>query len=282
MKNSLSPAGAHGRWSLVAGLALLTLQAAQSAPVDFKREVEPIFVKRCSECHGPDSQKGKLRLDVKSAALKGGKSGKPLLTPGKSAESELIARVTAADQDDVMPAKGERLTGEQIATLRRWIDEGASWPEQDVRSHWSFVKRSRPALPNVRDKEWVRSDIDRFILARLEKEVMAPSPEANRVALIRRLCLDLTGLPPRVEEVDAFVRDSSSGAYEKLVDRLLDSPHYGEQAAHWWLDLARYADSNGYQVDLARSIWPYRDWIIRAFNRNMPFDQFTVEQLAGD
>ena len=256
--------------------------AAQAVPVDFKHDIEPIFVKRCSECHGPDAQKGRLRLDVKTQALKGGKSGKPLLVAGKSAESELIARVTTTDPDDVMPAKGESLTDDQVALLKRWIDEGASWPEQDARAHWSFVGPVRPVLPDVRHRKWVRNEIDRFILARLEKERLTPSAEADRATLIRRLSLDLTGLPPTPEDVDAFAGDKRPDAYERLVDRTLKSPHYGEQMAHWWLDLARYADSNGYQVDLARSMWPYRDWVIDAFNRDMPFDQFSIEQLAGD
>jgi mono/diheme cytochrome c family protein len=270
------------RLSLAVALILLPLSKARSAPVDFRRDIEPIFVKRCSECHGPEMQKGKLRLDKKELALKGGKSGQPLLIAGKSGESELIARVTASDPDDVMPAKGERLTAEQIAVLKRWIDEGAVWPDQDPRSHWSFVKPVRPPLPAVQHPDWVRNEIDRFILARLEKEGLMPSPEADRTILIRRVTLDLTGLPPTPAEVDNFTRDSRSDAYEQLVNRLLQSPHYGEHVARWWLDLARYADSNGYQVDLARSIWPYRDWVIDAFNANMPFDQFTVEQLAGD
>jgi hypothetical protein len=255
---------------------------ALGAPIDFRRDIEPIFVKRCSECHGPDLQKAKLRLDRKAEALKGGKSGKPLLIPGRSAESELIARVTATDPDDVMPAKGERLTPDQIDLLKRWIDEGAIWPDENLRAHWSFVKPIRPPLPAVQQPTWVRNEIDRFILARIEKEGLNPSPEADRVTLLRRLSLDLTGLPPSPLEVDAFLRDTRPDAYDRLVDRLLASPHYGEQVGRWWLDLARYADSNGYQVDLARSIWPYRDWVINAFNDNMPFDEFTVEQLAGD
>jgi mono/diheme cytochrome c family protein len=254
--------------------------AAADTRVDFFHEVQPIFIKRCYECHGPDKQKSDLRLDRKADAFKGGKSGKLVLVPGKSAESELIARVTAADPDDAMPSKGERLTDAQIQVLRRWIDEGANWPEEQ--KHWAFIKPVRPALPMVQKDGWARNPIDRFILARLEQDKLAPSPEADRNVLIRRLSLDLTGLPPTLEEVDAFLKDGSEQAYEKVVDRLLASPHYGEQVARWWLDLARYADSNGYQVDLTRSMWPYRDWLIRAFNRNLPFDQFTIEQLAGD
>lgn len=254
--------------------------AGEQTKVDFARDIQPIFTKRCFECHGPDTQKSKLRLDRKADALRGGKSGKPLFVPGKSSESELIARVTSQDPDEVMPAKGERLTADQIAALRAWIDHGGMWP--DEKKHWAFIKPTRPELPVVKNKAWPRNEIDRFILARLEREKLSPSPEAERATLIRRLTLDLTGLPPTLEEVDAFLEDRSAQAYERVVDRLLASPHYGEQLGRWWLDLARYADSNGYQVDLARSMWPYRDWVINAFNRTMPFDQFTIEQVAGD
>jgi mono/diheme cytochrome c family protein len=254
--------------------------AASPPKVDFARDIQPIFIKRCYECHGPDKQRHGLRLDRKDDALRGGKSGKPLLLPGKSAESELIARVTSQDPDEVMPNKGEPLTADQIGLLRAWVDQGGIWP--DEKKHWAFLKLIRPQLPRVKNAAWPRNEIDRFILARLEQEKLSPSAEADRATLIRRLSLDLTGLPPAIEQVDAFLNDRSAQAYEKLVDRLLASPHCGEQLARGWLDLARYADSNGYQVDLARSMWPYREWVIAAFNRNMPFDQFTIEQLAGD
>ena len=254
--------------------------AADPTKVDFARDIQPIFIKRCYECHGPDKQKNDLRLDRKHDALRGGKSGKPVFVAGKSAESQIIERVTSQDPDEVMPSKGERLTAEQIGLLRAWIDQGAVWP--DEKKHWAFIKPVRPELPAVKNQRWPRNEIDNFILARLEQEKLSPSPEADRATLIRRLSLDLTGLPPTIEEVDAFLNDRSSQAYEKVVDRLLASNHYGEHLARGWLDLARYADSNGYQVDLARSMWPYREWVINAFNRNMPFDQFTIEQLAGD
>ena len=280
--NLLNRWAAWWRVGFCVAAALFPLATVLSATVEFRRDIEPIFVKRCSECHGPDVQKGKLRLDDKALALKGGSSGEPLLIPGKSAESELMIRVTAEDPDDVMPAKGDRLDPEQIELLRRWIDEGATWPDTDARDHWSFIKPTRPELPRVQQASWVRTDIDRFILAKLEQEGLAPSPEADRATLVRRLALDLTGLPPQPSEVDAFLRDSRPDAYERLVERLFNSPHYGEHIARWWFDLARYADSNGYQVDLARSIWPYRDWVIDAFNENKPFDVFSVEQLAGD
>jgi len=254
--------------------------AADQAKVDFAREVQPIFIKRCYECHGPDKQRSNLRLDHKADAARGGKSGEPTWIPGDSAKSHIIQRVTSTDSDEQMPPKGERLTAEQIKALRKWIDQGADWPEE--KKHWAFIKPERPPMPAVKDKRWVRNEIDHFILAGLEQEKLSPAPEADRATLIRRLSLDLTGLPPTGEEVDAFLKNRSSDAYEKLVDRLLASSHYGEHVGRAWLDLARYADSNGYQVDLARSMWPYRQWVINAFNRNMPFDQFTIEQLAGD
>jgi mono/diheme cytochrome c family protein len=261
--------------------AQLTPGAGLAANVDFRRDVEPIFVKRCSECHGPDQQKGKLRLDARADAVRGGKSG-PALVPGKSAASEIMRRVRSTDPEEVMPAKGERLTEEQVAILERWIDAGAVWPEADARAHWAFNPPRRPMPPAVKQRKWLRNDIDAFILARLEHEGLSANAEAERAVLLRRLYLDLVGLPPTPAEVDAFVRDAHRDAYERVVDRLLASKHYGEHIGRWWLDLARYADSNGYQVDLARSIWPYRDWVIEAFNRNQPFDRFTIEQLAGD
>ncbi len=270
---------------LLAGVAAVftaTATVAAEAASDFARDVEPILIKRCSECHGPDKQKAKLRLDSRAAAIQAGKSGHPALVPGRPEESEIMKRVVSTDPDELMPPKGDRLTEAEVAGLRRWIAEGAKWPEFDPRKHWSFVKPTRPPAPKVSNERWVRNEMDRFILARLDKEGLSPRPEADRHTLIRRVYLDLTGLPPSWEEVRAFVEDKSPDAYEKLVDRLLASPHYGEHMARGWLDLARYADSNGYQVDLARSIWPYRDWVINAFNHNKPFDQFTVEQLAGD
>lgn len=253
--------------------------AAETKPVDFAREIQPILVKRCSECHGPDKQKNNLRLDRKADALRGGKSGQPAIVAGSSAGSELFKRVTTQDPDDLMPPKGDPLRAEQIGLLKAWIDQGAVWPEE--KQHWAFIKPVRPAVPDT-GGAWARNEIDRFILARLGKENLSPSPEADRATLLRRLSLDLTGLPPTLAELDAFLADRDPNAYEKAVDRLLASPHFGEHFARGWLDLARYADSNGYQVDLARSMWPYREWVIKAFNRNLPFDQFTIEQLAGD
>jgi mono/diheme cytochrome c family protein len=283
------PVGAARVSAHPTGLTILLVAAfsaatgAALAAADFAKEVEPILIKRCSECHGPDKQKGELRLDSKGAAVKPAKSGKFALVPGKPTESELLKRVVAEDPDEVMPPKGPRLTPAEVEGLRRWIAEGAVWPEANPLSHWAFQPIRRPAPPEVHSPGAViRNDIDRFILARLEKEGLAQSPEADRATLIRRVSLDLTGLPPTWAEVEAFVHDASPDAYEKVVDRLLASSHFGENMARGWLDLARYADSNGYQVDLARSIWPYRDWVIRAFNDNKRFDAFTIEQLAGD
>ena len=276
-----------GRQIYLAGVfglagALMGQRGMGAAParVDFARDVQPIFIKRCYECHGPDKQKSGLRLDRNPDAARGGKSEKPFWVAGKSAESQIIERVTLVEADDRMPPKGERLTAEQVRVLRAWIDQGAVWP--DEKKHWAFSKPVQPALPPVKNKRWPRNEIDHFILARLEREKLTPSPEVDRPTLIRRLSLDLTGLPPTIAEVETFRNDRNPDAYEKLVDRLLASPHYGEHLARGWLDLARYADSNGYQVDLARSMWPYREWVINAFNQNLPFDQFSIEQIAGD
>ncbi len=259
------------------------LPPAAAVKVDFSRDIEPIFANRCYECHGEKKSKSSFRLDDKTRAFQGGDSGKPFLIPGKSSQSQIILRVAGlVNADEVMPATGERLTAQQIGLLEAWIDQGASWPDSLKPPHWAYVKPVRPALPKVRHSGWPRNAIDNFILARLEKEKLTPSEEADRVTLIRRLSLDLTGLPPSVEEVDAFVADKSEDAYGQLVDRLLASPHFGERWARVWLDLARYADSHGYEKDPPRSMWPYRDWVINAFNRNMPFDQFTIEQIAGD
>jgi hypothetical protein len=200
----------------------------------------------------------------------------------------LIVRVATAEPDLVMPPKGDRLTAEQIGLLRAWIDQGATWPDHlaspatEKATHWAFLPPSRPAEPPVKEVSWARNSIDRFILARLEKEGLKPSPEADKITLIRRLSLDLTGLPPTIEEVDRFVADPATDAYEMLVERLLASPHYGERWGRHWLDAARYADSDGYEKDKARYIWFYRDWVVNAFNRDLPYDQFIIEQLAGD
>jgi mono/diheme cytochrome c family protein len=264
---------------------------ATALAADFTRDVKPVLDKHCVKCHGPDQQRAGLRLDSARGAGAGGNSG-PALVPGQAARSLLVKAVTCADADgDVkpMPPKGPRLTPAEVAVLRAWIDAGAKVPAGEAQlfgrtksSHWAFQPVVRPAEPAVRNPAWARNGIDRFILTRLEKDGVAPSPEADRVTLIRRLHLDLTGIPPTPAEVDAFLADRSPGAYERLVDRLLASPHYGERWGRHWLDQARYADSNGYSIDSARSIWKYRDWVIGALNADRPFDRFTVEQLAGD
>jgi hypothetical protein len=264
------------------------LPPAASRKVDFVKDIQPILAKSCYECHGEKKQEAMLRWDAKAIALKGSEHG-PVIVPGKSAQSVMIHLVAGLKgEDKLMPQKGERLTEVQIGLLRAWIDQGADWPEsasvkvEDKRQHWAFKAPVRPPVPKAKNAPWVRNAIDNFVLARLEKEGLKPSPEADRVTLSRRLSLDLIGLPPAPTEVDEFVRDNSPHAYDNFVERLLASPHYGERWGRQWLDSARYADSNGYEKDAARSIWPYRDWVIQAFNRDLPFDAFTREQLAGD
>ncbi len=249
-------------------------------PVDFNREIRPILSNKCAVCHGPDEaeRQADLRLDRAADAF-ADRGGYAAIVPGDPDASELIYRVESEDALDVMPPKGsgEPVTEEEAALLRRWVEQGAEYAE-----HWSYVVPERPELPEVSHADWPSNGIDRFILARLEGEGLSPSPEADRAALIRRVSLDLTGLPPTPKEVDAFLADASTDAYETLVDRLLASLSFGEHQARLWLDLARYADSAGYADDPGRTIWAYRDWVIEAFNRNLSFDQFTIEQLAGD
>ncbi|MCS6776897.1 MAG: PSD1 and planctomycete cytochrome C domain-containing protein [Chloroherpetonaceae bacterium] len=250
--------------------------------VDFAQDILPIFRANCFSCHGDAQQQGGLRLDARSFLLRGGVSG-PALFPGKSAKSLLLTRLTGQDGRPRMPLGFAPLSEKQIALIRRWIDQGASWSEGTTpRKHWAYIPPVRPPIPRVRNASWVRNPIDAFILARLEKEGLQPSPEADRITLIRRVTLDLIGLPPTPQEVDAFLADRSPSAYEKVVDRLLASPHYGERMALPWLDAARYADSNGFQQDGDTHQYIWRDWVVRALNANMPFDQFTIEQLAGD
>jgi mono/diheme cytochrome c family protein len=276
---------ARHSWITVVCLAAPALSAER---VDYTRDVKPIFAANCTSCHGPTKQKADLRLDLYAAIKHGGQSG-PAIVAQKSGESRLIQAVMGSNSEvSKMPPKGQ-LSAEQVAILKRWIDEGAKGPDKEeaasgavASTHWSFQPVKRPALPATKNSVWPRNAIDHFILARLEKEGIAPSAEADKVTLIRRLSLDLTGLPPTPAQVDEFLRDVKPQAYERLVDRLLDSPHYGEQQARYWLDAARYADSNGFTIDAPRSIWKYRDWVINAFNNNLPFDQFTIQQLAGD
>ena len=285
---------------LIAGFGLLTLlfsaagqtQAAELPPpaereVDFTADIQPLFAARCLSCHGADKHEGGLRLHRKADALAGGDRG-AIFQPGNSAESRIVQLVSGEGVDGVtMPPEGDSLTHEQIGLLRAWIDQGAAWPDDAAErvssDHWSFQPVATPQPPEVRDAAWVRNPIDRFILARLEAEGIAPSPEADRPTLIRRLSLDLTGLPPTPSEVEAFVNDAGPMAWENLVDRLLSSPHYGERWGRHWLDQARYADSDGYEKDTARPFaWRWRNWVIDAVNSDLPFDRFTIEQIAGD
>jgi hypothetical protein len=265
--------------------AVVHLASAQVGRIDFRRDVEPILRANCYQCHGAKKASAQLRLDDKELAMKGGISG-AVIIPGNSKDSRLMKRVLGEGDEARMPLGGAALNHSQLELIRKWIDQGAVWPEGEradsLPQHWAFVAPTRPKPPGVNNRSWVRTPIDNFILARLEKQGLAPSPEADKVTLIRRLSLDLIGLPPAIEEVDQFTGDGGPDAYGKLVDRLLDSPHYGERWGRWWLDAARYADTNGFEKDRARSIWPYRDWVIDAFNKDMPFDQFTVGQLAGD
>ena len=274
---------------VIASIMALSLCAQDTAPpiVDFVSQIQPILKSACYDCHGPEKQKGKLRLDSRELALIGGGSGAAIV-PGNSGESYLIKRILGEGDEDRMPIKRDPLTPEQVGLMKAWVDQGAKWPDHaniagaSIAKHWAYQKAVRPPLPTVKDNGWIRNPIDAFVLARLDQEALAPSPEADKVTLIRRLSLDLIGLPPTPAEVDAFVGDGSPTAYDRLVDRLLANPHYGERWGRHWLDLARYADSNGYEKDRTRSIWPYRDWVIHAFNSDLPFDQFTVEQIAGD
>lgn len=266
--------------ALLASLALLIGPAAADSPVDFDREIRPILSENCFACHGPDAneRKARLRLDTREGIL-AMKDGVTAVVPGQSDASALIQRAISHDRDEVMPPpkSGKQLTPAQIEKLRQWIDQGADW-----QGHWAFERPVRPATPAVSDAAWVRNPIDAFVLERLEKVKLAPQVEAEARTLIRRLSLDLRGLPPTPEEVEAFLADSDASAYVALVDRLLASPHYGERMAQMWLDLARFADSDGYHDDTPRSMWRFRDYVINAFNANKPFDQFTVEQIAGD
>ena len=277
-----------------------SVPAATAQPVDFARDIQPIFKTYCYECHGPKKARARLRLHSPDSIRKGGESG-PIIAPGKSADSLLMHRVLGLDGDDRMPLDADPLPPEVIARLRAWIDQGArvvtdGGPLQagaaplpsaqdvaeKVEEHWAYIKPSRPEPPAVKTAAWVRNPIDQFVLARLEQEKLAPGPEAARATLLRRVTLDLTGLPPTPAELDAFLADGSRDAYDRAVDRLLASPHYGERWARPWLDLARYADTNGYEKDNRRAIWKYRDWVIDALNKDLPFDRFTVEQIAGD
>src|SRR5688572_17742700 len=255
--------------------------AAAEPPVDYSRQIRSILADNCLKCHGPDAaeRQAGLRLDVRAAALAKAESGKIAIVPGKAADSELVKRINAADETVRMPPPeaNKTLTAEQRGLLTRWIEEGATYEQ-----HWAFVAPERPELPEVKGKPWTRRPIDRFILERLEADALSPSGEANKATLIRRLTLDLTGFPPTLDEIDAFLADERPDAYERLVDRLMASPLYGERMAVDWLDAARFADTHGYHIDSGRDMTRWREYVIDSFNQNVSYDRFTVEQLAGD
>ena len=273
---------------LLSGLIAVTLaepicgaEPTVVGKVSFDRDVRPILSNHCWKCHGPDAKERKadLRLDQLDSATQPAESGKIAVVPNKPGASELLRRIHASDADEQMPPASENkpLGDAQKEILKRWIEQGATFEQ-----HWSFRTVSRPALPNIKNQAWPKTPIDHFVLARLEAEGLSPSPEADRETLIRRVTLDLTGLPPTIAEVDGFLNDRDANAYEKVVDRLLKSPHYGERMALDWLDASRFADTNGYHIDNGRDMTRWRKWVIDAFNRNLPFDQFTIQQLAGD
>ncbi|MGD9854144.1 MAG: PSD1 and planctomycete cytochrome C domain-containing protein [Planctomycetaceae bacterium] len=267
-------------------VVLLTIACPANAESDgdrrvsFSRDVRPLLSDRCFQCHGPDriARQANLRLD-QEADVFSERDGTHVVVAGDPAASELIRRMTAHDADEVMPPadSGRTLSAAEIALIKRWVEQGAMWEQ-----HWAFLTPQRPELPPLRDSSWARNAIDDFVLARLERAALRPAPEADRRTLLRRISLDLTGLPPTLQEIDDFLRDDSPQAYEAAVERLLQSPHYGERMALPWLEAARYADSSGYQEDYGRYMYPWRDWVIEAFNRNLPFDQFVIEQMAGD
>jgi hypothetical protein len=272
-------------------LSLATASAHAAAP-DFVHDIRPILEKHCSACHSGEQPKSGLRLDLKAAAFKGGDGWGPAIVPGKAEESPLVQFVRGDDPDTQMPPKKSDvlpLAAADVARLAEWVNAGAAWPDGvdtatavDKSDHWSFKPVQRPPVPAVRDAAWAKNDIDRFILARLEAEGLQPSPEADRRAWIRRATFDLTGLPPTPDEVERFVADTSAGAHERVIEQLLASPRYGERYAQHWLDVVRYADTHGYEVNTERAnAWPYRDYCVAAFNADLPYDQFIREQIGG-
>ena len=264
--------------SIIPGLVVSSFLQAEN--IDFARDIQPIFAEHCTLCHGPDEQKSGLNLTEEESLHSKLKSGEPALVPGKPEDSELLYRISTQDTDELMPPPehGSRLKPTEVALIRQWISEGAKWSQ-----HWAYRPLKRIPLPKIHDSSWVRNEIDRFVLAQLEKRELQPSPRADRLTLIKRLSYDLIGLPPSPKEVSEFINDKSPEAYNRLVERLLDSPHFGERWGRHWLDKARYADSDGYEKDRPRmNAWRYRDWVINSINADLPFDQFTIEQLAGD
>ena len=271
------------RYRLILTLSLLS---TTSYAADYAADIKPIFDRACAGCHGQAQQLGQLRLDAKESVFHGGLSGKPVV-PGDAEASELYRRVAGIGDQARMPMGGE-LPPAEVALIREWIESGAKWPDgagdksAEVKKHWAFVAPERPQTPKVKSDEWISNAVDLFVLARLEKEGLQPTTPASKEKLLRRVSLDLTGLPPTIEEIDAYLADDSPDAYTKVVERLLASPHYGERWGRHWLDAARYADSDGFEKDKPRSVWAYRDWVVNAFNRDLPYDRFIIEQIAGD
>ncbi len=283
MPTQTNRATRHAIWAalIIAIAHVASLQSFAAAPVskvDFAREVQPVLAKRCFRCHGPDKAEAGLRLDLRERAFAKLESGSHALVAGSVAESELLKRVSSSEASERMPPEGKPLTATEIGLIRRWIAEGAAWEV-----HWAFRQPVAVKPPVVRDRSWVRNPVDAFILNRLEQNGLAPAPAADKIALLRRAYYDLIGLPPTPAEADAFVADSSPTAYERVIDRLLDSPHYGEHWARHWLDVVRYAETNSFERDGAKPhAWRYRDYVIRALNADKPYDRFVREQLAGD
>ncbi|MGE3780063.1 MAG: DUF1549 domain-containing protein, partial [Pirellulaceae bacterium] len=278
------------RWLAVAvvwRLACGDAGANATETVDYVRHVKPLLLSRCSSCHGPANQEAQLRLDAGRHVLSGSGAGS-VVVPGSASRSKLIQRISAEDADERMPPKGPGLTPAEIALLARWIDSGAAYPADESvasspREHWSFQPLRRPPVPTVADRAWPIHDLDRFVLARLERAGWRPNPPAEPARLLRRVFLDVTGLPPTPQEQSAFLASPTRDRYESLVAELLNRDSYGERYARHWLDVARYADSNGYERDAAKpEVWRYRDYVIRALNRDLPFRRFILEQLAGD
>ncbi len=255
--------------------------AAPAGKVDFNREIRPILADKCFACHGPDAKqvKADLRLDLRDNATRIGKNGRGPIVPRMPEASELVRRIFHTDPDEVMPPPKthKKLKAREKEALKQWIAEGAEYEE-----HWSFIPPKRPQAPAVKDTAWTKNEVDRFILARLETAGLKPSQEADHYKLIRRVSLDLRGLPPSLKEVDQYINDEKPGAYQRMVDRMMSSPHFGEKMALLWMDLGRYGDTNGYHYDSTRQVWLWREWVINAYNNNMPYDRFTREQLAGD
>ncbi len=276
-------------------LCLVSLFAAApfgfaAEPVDFVRSVRPILQQHCYRCHGDEKQKSGLRLDIKSEALKGGDSYGPSIVAGDLDDSPLIELVTSEDEDSRMPPEGERLSSDEIQILSEWVKQGASWPDgvdlaelKDLTDHWSFKPIASTNAPATENHQWPRNDIDRFVLAKLHQHSLKPSREATRQTWLRRVYFDLIGLPPSPDQVQSFLQDEADNAFEKVVEQLLGSPRYGERWAQHWLDVVRYADTDGFEVNTERAnAWPYRDYVIDAFNKDTPYDQFIREQLVGD